>query len=76
MLCSLYSKLKYVNRLEFLWDCIKKGQVEIPDFVFGHDDQLEYKPLMDYGLKTNPFEVYDMPAMGSADSRYYLRWAL
>ena len=50
--------------------------MEIPDFVFDHDDQLEDKPLMDYGVKTNPFEVYDMPAMGSADSRYYLRWAL
>jgi len=72
---GLYWKLKYVNRLEFLWDCVRKGQIEIPDFVYDHDDQLEDRPLMDYGVETDPFQVYDKPAMGSTDSRYSLRWA-
>lgn len=71
---GLYWKLKYVNRLEFLWDCIRKGQIEIPDFVYDHDDQLEDRPLMDYGIETDPFQVYDMHVMGSADSRYPWRW--
>ena len=75
MLCSLYWKLKYINRLEFLWDYIRKGQIEIPDFVYDHDDELEDRPLMDYGVETDPFQVYDMPAIASSDSRYPLRWA-
>lgn len=72
---GLYWKLKYVNRLEFIWDYIRKGQIEIPDFVYDHDDQLEDRPLMDYGVETDPFQVYDKPAIGSSDSRYSLRWA-
>ena len=68
MLCSLYWKLKYVNSLEFIWDYIRKGQIEIPDFVYDHDDQLEDRPLMDYGVETDPFQVYDMAAIGSSDS--------
>ena len=52
MLCSLYWKLKYVNHLEFIWDYIRKGHIEIPDFVYDHDDQLEDRPLMDYGFET------------------------
>jgi len=72
---GLYWKLKYVNRLEFLRDCIRKGQIEIPDFVYDHDDQLEERPLMDYGIETDPLQAYDMPIIGSAHSRYSLKWA-
>uniref|UniRef100_A0A0C9S831 TSA: Wollemia nobilis Ref_Wollemi_Transcript_6287_1253 transcribed RNA sequence n=1 Tax=Wollemia nobilis TaxID=56998 RepID=A0A0C9S831_9CONI len=85
---GLYWKLKYVNRLEFLWDHIRKGQIEIPDFVYDHDDQLEDRPLMDYGVEinedrslmdygveVNPFQVYDMPVLGSAYARHSYAWA-
>ena len=60
MLCSLYWKLKYVNHLEFIWDYIRKGQIEIPIFVYDHDDQLEDRPLIDYGVETDPFQFYGM----------------
>ncbi|XP_059074333.1 uncharacterized protein LOC131070942 isoform X2 [Cryptomeria japonica] len=57
---GLYGKLKCVNRLEFLWGHIRKGQIEIPDFVHDHDDQLDDRPLMDYGVEANPFYVYEV----------------
>eukprot|EP00253_Pinus_taeda_P010374 PITA_10374 len=72
---GLYCKLKYVNCLEFNCDYIRKGQIEIPYFVYDHDDQLEDRPLMAYVVEIDPFQVYDMPAIGSSDSRYSLRWA-
>eukprot|EP01018_Ginkgo_biloba_P005591 Gb_16648 [translate_table: standard] len=72
---GLYWKLKYINRLEFLWDNVRKGQVEIPDFVCEHDDLLEDRPLMDYGVETDPFHLHDMPSMGSVYSRSARRWA-
>lgn len=36
------------------------------NFVHDHDDQLDGRPLMDYGVEANPFYVYDMPSFGSA----------
>ncbi|KAH9326005.1 hypothetical protein KI387_006183 [Taxus chinensis] len=71
---GLYEKLRYVNRLEFLWDHIRKAQIEIPDFVHDHDDQLEDRPLMDYGVEANPFQVYDMPSLGTAYARHSFAW--
>ena len=68
MLFSLYWKFNYVNHQEFLCACITKGHIEILDFLYDHDDQLEDKPLMDYGVETDPFQVYDMAAIGSSDS--------
>ncbi|KAH7280076.1 hypothetical protein KP509_37G051300 [Ceratopteris richardii] len=39
---GLYHKLVYVSRLEFLWDYLKQGQVEVPDFVLDHDKELKH----------------------------------
>lgn len=72
---GLYWKLKYINRVEFLWDHIKKGEIEIPEFVLEHDTLLENRPLMDYGIETDPYHLNDMPIMGSAYSRPSMRWA-
>uniref|UniRef100_A0A0D6R7S5 CRAL-TRIO domain-containing protein n=1 Tax=Araucaria cunninghamii TaxID=56994 RepID=A0A0D6R7S5_ARACU len=70
---GLYWKLKYINRVEFLWDNIRKGQVEIPEFVYEHDSLLENRPLMDYGIETDPLQLHDMPVMGSTYSRPAMR---
>ncbi|KAH9298674.1 hypothetical protein KI387_030356, partial [Taxus chinensis] len=72
---GLYWKLKYINRLEFLWDDIKKREIEIPEFVVEHDALLENRPLMDYGIETDPYHLHDMPVMGSAYPRPAMRWA-
>ena len=63
--CSrrLYSKLKYVSRLEFLWDHVRRSEIEIPDFVYDHDEDLEYRPMMDYGLESDHARVYGAPAV-------------
>ncbi|KAL6011823.1 hypothetical protein ACLOJK_002289 [Asimina triloba] len=71
---GLYGKLRYINRLEFLWEHVRKGKVDIPEFVYDHDEELEYRPLMDYGLESDHHQgAYDSPAMDSTSSMYSLR---
>ncbi|CAN4089844.1 unnamed protein product [Withania somnifera] len=45
VLATLYWKIKYVSRLQYLWDDIKKGELEIPEFVQEHDAILEHRSL-------------------------------
>ena len=59
----LYSKLKYVSRLEFLWDLVRRSEMEMPEFVYDHDDELEYRPVTDYGLESDHPRVYYAPAV-------------
>ena len=59
----LYSKLKYVSRLEFLWDHVRRMEMEIPEFVHDHDEELEYGPMMDYGLESDHPRVYTAPSV-------------
>eukprot|EP00250_Pteridium_aquilinum_P035666 c9785_g1_i1 orf=75-671(+) len=68
----LYHKLNYISRIEFLWDYMQKGQVEVPDFVFAHDKQLEHRPLMDYWIESDPLNAY-----GVSDSNPHrtVNWA-
>ncbi|XWS25966.1 hypothetical protein CRYUN_Cryun27aG0112900 [Craigia yunnanensis] len=60
---GLYSKLKYVSRLEFLWDHVRRMEMEIPEFVHEHDEELEYCPMMDYGLESDHPRVYTTPSV-------------
>lgn len=71
----LYWKIKYVSRLQYLWDDIKKGQVEIPEFVKSHDDVLEHRPLTDYGIEPDPFHMNEMPSSASSFGKYEGRWS-
>uniref|UniRef100_A0A5B7B8M8 CRAL-TRIO domain-containing protein n=1 Tax=Davidia involucrata TaxID=16924 RepID=A0A5B7B8M8_DAVIN len=53
---GLYWKVKYVNRLEFLWEHMRRNEMEIPDFVFDHEEELEDRPIpmLDYyGLESD-----------------------
>ncbi|WOL05962.1 hypothetical protein Cni_G14693 [Canna indica] len=72
---GLYGKLRYVSRMEFLWEHIRRGEVEVPEFVQEHDEELEHRPLMDYGLveSDHHHRAFDAPAMDSAASMYSLR---
>ncbi|CAO2181757.1 unnamed protein product [Urochloa humidicola] len=72
---GLYWKIKYISRLEYLWVDIKKGVVEIPDFVFEHDKVLEHRPLTDYGIEPDPLHLADVPAVGYSLGRYENKWA-
>ena len=49
--------------------------MEVPEFVVDHDEELEYRPLMDYGLESDYQQrrAYDAPAMDSAASMHSLR---
>ncbi|XP_031126181.1 ganglioside-induced differentiation-associated protein 2 [Ipomoea triloba] len=71
---GLYWKIKYVSRLQYLWEDIKKGELEIPDFVQEHDDILEHRPLTDYGIEPDPLHLNEMPLTGYSMGRYHSRW--
>ncbi|GAA0164175.1 hypothetical protein LIER_19873 [Lithospermum erythrorhizon] len=70
----LYGKLRYVNRLEFLWDNIKRNEIEMPEFVFEHDEDLEYRPVLDYGMESDHPRIYnDAPLVDYPVSMYSMR---
>lgn len=70
----LYRKVKYVSRLEFLWEHLRRNEMELPEFVYDRNEELEYRQMMDYGLESDhprsvcfalavvdsPFSVYSM----------------
>jgi hypothetical protein len=72
---GLYWKIKYVSRLEYLWVDIKKGEVDIPEFVTEHDKILEHRPLTDYGIEPDPLHLADIPAAGYMLGRYEDKWS-
>lgn len=72
---GLYWKIKYVSRLQYLWDDIKKGEIEIPEFVQKHDDVLEHRPLTDYGIEPDPLYLTEVPTTAYSFGRYEDRWA-
>ncbi|KAM3280694.1 protein GDAP2 [Capsicum chacoense] len=72
---GLYWKIKYVSRLQYLWDDIKKGELEIPEFVQKHDDILEHRPLTDYGIEPDPFHLSQMPPTAYSFGRHDSGWS-
>lgn len=72
---GLYGKVKYVNRLEFLWENIKRKGIEIPEFVHDFDEELEGRmTTMDYGLESDhPGIVHGAPTLDSTVSTYSMR---
>lgn len=71
---GVYGKLRYVSRVDFLWEHVRRNEVEIPEFVFDHDEDLEYRPMMDYGLESDHARVYGAaPTMDSPVSTYSMR---
>ncbi|MBA0800521.1 hypothetical protein Gohar_010947 [Gossypium harknessii] len=67
---GLYWKIKYISRLQYLWEDIKKGEVEIPEFVQNHDDVLEHRPLTDYGIEPDPLHLTEVPNTAYSLGRY------
>ncbi|XP_009764367.1 uncharacterized protein LOC107795431 [Nicotiana tabacum] len=72
---GLYWKIKYVSRLQYLWDDIKKGELEIPEFVQKHDDILEHRPLTDYGIEPDPLHLSQMPPTAYSFGRHDSGWS-
>ncbi|KAF8765421.1 hypothetical protein HU200_008566 [Digitaria exilis] len=71
---GLYEKLRYMSRLEYVWAHMDKGQLEVPDCVREHDEELERRPLMDYGIEaTDSRCVYDAASMDTSASLHSLR---
>ncbi|KAH7849721.1 hypothetical protein Vadar_022118 [Vaccinium darrowii] len=71
---GLYWKLKYVSRLEFLWEHVRRNEIEIPEFVSDHDEELESRPMMNYGLESDhPRSACSAPVVDSPFSVYSMR---
>ncbi|XP_059623405.1 uncharacterized protein LOC132266530 [Cornus florida] len=70
---GFYGKLKYVSRLDYLWEHVRRNEIEVPDFVYDHDEELEYRPMMDYGLESDHPRVYGAPAVDSTVPTYSMR---
>ncbi|KAI4320928.1 hypothetical protein MLD38_034360 [Melastoma candidum] len=50
---GLYGKVKYVSRLEYLWEHVRRSEVDMPDFVYDFDEELEEFPSIDYGVESD-----------------------
>lgn len=72
---GLYGKVKYVNRLEFLWDHIRRKGAEMPEFVRDFDEEMEWRPTtVDYGLESDhPGAIHGVPTFDSTVSTYSMR---
>ncbi|MBA0591982.1 hypothetical protein Gorai_008973, partial [Gossypium raimondii] len=69
---GLYGKLRYVSRVDYLWEHVKRKEVEIPEFVYDHDEDLEYRPMTDYGLESDHPRVSLSPFVSSYSMRCIL----
>jgi hypothetical protein len=70
----LYEKLRYMSRLEYLWAHIDKGELEVPECARRHDDKLERRPLMDYGIEAaDHCSMFDAASMDTLASLRSLR---
>ena len=58
--------MKYVKRVEFLWEYVRRKEIELPEFVYDHDEKLEFCPMMDSGLESDYLRLF--PASPSVDS--------
>ncbi|XP_030535830.1 ganglioside-induced differentiation-associated protein 2 [Rhodamnia argentea] len=70
---GLYGKLNYVSRLDLLWDHVRRSEIEIPEFAQEHDEDLEYRPMMDYGLESDHARVHGALATDASVSIYSMR---
>ncbi|XP_071707253.1 uncharacterized protein [Rutidosis leptorrhynchoides] len=70
---GLYAKLNYVTRLAYLWEHVRRNAIEIPEFVCDHDEDLEYRPMMDYGLESDYRRVYESPVVDPSVAMYSMR---
>lgn len=63
---GLYGKLRYLSRVDYLWEHVRRNEIEVPDFVYDHDEDLEYRPMMmEYGWDSDDPHprVYAAPAV-------------
>ncbi|CAO2829474.1 unnamed protein product [Amaranthus hypochondriacus] len=70
---GFYGKVKYLNRVDFLWENIRRNAIEMPEYVYDHDEDLEYRPMMDYGLESDHPRVYGAPSSDSPVATYSMR---
>ena len=72
--CRLYNKVKYVKRVEFLWEHVRRKEMDLPKFVYDHDEKLEFCPVMESDLENDYLRVFSpSPSLNSGVSTYSMR---
>ncbi|KAI9127883.1 hypothetical protein K1719_000876 [Acacia pycnantha] len=54
-------KLKYVDRVELLWEHVRRKEMKIPVFVPNHDSELEYNPTLHFDVDNDLPLYYASP---------------
>ncbi|CAI9117005.1 OLC1v1018310C1 [Oldenlandia corymbosa var. corymbosa] len=68
---GLYRKVKYVNRLDILWDNVRRKEVDIPEFVYDEDQKLDHIPVMiDFGMESDHPRIYQPNYTSSSSSPF------
>nr|GLL38555.1 ganglioside-induced differentiation-associated protein 2 [Ipomoea trifida] len=71
---GIHGKIKYVSRVDYLWEHLRRKEVELPEFVYDHDEYLEYRPMIGYGLEGDDHpRVYGMSTVDSPVIMYSTR---
>ncbi|CAI9763855.1 unnamed protein product [Fraxinus pennsylvanica] len=69
-----YWKMRYVNRLEFLWENVRRKEIEIPEFVYEEEEEMEYRPsILDYGMESDHPRLHGAPVLDCTVSTYSMR---
>ncbi|CAA2994627.1 protein GDAP2 homolog [Olea europaea var. sylvestris] len=69
-----YWKVRYVNRLEFLWENVRRKDIEIPEYVYEEEEEMEYRPpTMDYGMESDHPRLYGSSILDCTVSTYSTR---
>ncbi|KAL2453470.1 SEC14 cytosolic factor family protein/phosphoglyceride transfer family protein [Abeliophyllum distichum] len=69
-----YWKVRYVNRLEFLWENVRRKEIEIPEYVYEEEEEMEYRPpILDYGMESDHPRLYGAPILDCTISTYSMR---
>ncbi|CAI9111015.1 OLC1v1011148C1 [Oldenlandia corymbosa var. corymbosa] len=68
---GLYGKIKYVIRLDFLWENVRRKEIDIPEFVCDRDEELDRVRSMDYCIESDHPRVCRAPDVDSSMPMYY-----
>ncbi|KAI3518658.1 hypothetical protein L1887_07465 [Cichorium endivia] len=62
-----------MSRLGYLWDHVRRNEVKISEFVYDHNEDLEYRLMMDYVLESDQLRVFGAPAVDASMATYFIR---
>lgn len=63
-----------MKRVEFLWEYVRRKEMELPKFVYDHDQKLEFCPVVYSSLENDYLRVFSaVPSLDSPVPTYSMR---